>query len=495
MFVCTLAWGRGIPGASGCVSRTLRPPRDGVASSLPLHLIMPQGEVLEVTEADGGQRCPPRVNASSTGEQGCEARPSCHRLATTSSVRLTGRRYLCGPVSEAACPGGQNAHAYATPAVWAGRLNLSLSVLKRCPVQLVLLPLFLVGWLPAIAGADPTPRPAGEAFELRGFVTCAGLQDAPSQPPGFRYNLTITTDFVRWKLLLTDNSFSVPTGRFRHLLAGSDGTYCYSYSFFNDDPTDFVSMPRQERAEATIYPWIGDHPDDLIGFALRSFALPDWRAHLACISPLFQRPPTGISNYFKVNLTRSVDLPGFPQRAVYSSPGYFLSATNILSYPAPYNHGFIVGEYTVEQWLQLGSRHIPKVVKYTGFHPKPEALQASDLRRDFEVYAGLTNATTTVAPSFLPEIRHPLRVRDYRFSEPEVSLEFVEYVLGATERWPAVTDPVLVKAFKQKRDKYQFDRQLVTQQPRLPRAVSLAILLLLLVAPLCVFVGRKLRAQ
>jgi len=76
-----------------------------------------------------------------------------------------------------------------------------------------------------------------------------------------------------------------------------------------------------------------------------------------------------------------------------------------------------------------------------------------------------------------------------------VSLEFVEYVLGATDRWPAVTDPVLVKAFKQKRDKYQFDRQLATQQPRLPRAVSLAILLLLLVAPLCVFVARKLKAQ
>ena len=56
------------------MSRTLRPPRDGVASALPVHLIMPQGEVLEVTEADGGQRCPPRVNASSTGGYDCEAR-------------------------------------------------------------------------------------------------------------------------------------------------------------------------------------------------------------------------------------------------------------------------------------------------------------------------------------------------------------------------------------------------------------------------------------
>ena len=33
------------------------------------------------------------------------------------------------------------------------------------------------------------------------------------------------------------------------------------------------------------------------------------------------------------------------------------------------------------------------------------------------------------------------------------------------------------------------------RQVRLPRAVSLAILLLLLVAPLCVFVARKLKAQ
>jgi hypothetical protein len=133
----------------------------------------------------------------------------------------------------------------------------------------------------------------------------------------------------------------------------------------------------------------------------------------------------------------------YAKTVVFSDPGTITVGGRAYARPLPYNHGFKVGEYSVEETYATNGFLLPKKCSLKVFRPRQNGVSTNDLDIEEEYVCEVTNLSLSCRlSSFRPEL--PKETQTV-VSDTRASLQPFQYT---THTWRSVQETTNMPEFK-----------------------------------------------
>jgi hypothetical protein len=316
----------------------------------------------------------------------------------------------------------------------------------------------------------------GQAYYAEGALSIqlhigSPLSSEAVLPPSLR-TFTIHVDGEKWLIRV----YNAQTEKILYTEAGSDGKTLFSYT----------SLPEPAPGSEIVNSGVASIRPDRVPGESGDYIQYIWTAlasheYFRKLSPgQLIKPPWHVSKHepasVPVEALLSSEPPFLPIRVTYFRPPGVS--------PFPFEQGWIGAEFRSLSWTNIGGLTLPLEFEYAQYRRAPNAQHAGDIEAQSTISITLTHVEIPADPLHpRPRLHGITLVEDFRFRDRDPPIDRIQYSV-TNNYWPEIDDEVAAVVYRM---------QTGSRQDR--RIWPAVLLLLLLVAPVLVFVCRKTTAK
>ncbi len=359
-----------------------------------------------------------------------------------------------------------------------------------------------------MAGASSSPNGdfgRGSSDHAKGYSATGNLTVSETTRTGsasiYSYRFKVAYSDGNWLLESDDDQLAaMGTGLSRHIAAGTDGKDVYIVATLSSEsPSDGAKVrPAAPKGQYRV-PFLDEPPKGFVpepqgyvttgskprfdeNLQLLWFALLSGRylqEHgVSDILPFWRLAEM---NYYRVHLERCLEPPALPAIVNFVCPEYWYDNNHSpRAFSAPYQNGFIAGDYRVNGWTNFAGLRIPIDFEFRHIvTPKAVSQGGTNSEVTLQCRGRVTGISVLVTNATLPDPPANLTVTDYRFREEAFHIDSMHYKLPK-DGWQRASSKMLSKRFAADLSKLPVRGH----TPRVPRVVIVSIMLVITTVPI-----------